>query len=63
MSRDCWLDLDCSLCDQPETCSCSCHGREDGEQCIYCLRFTYHPGYGCTRCGRGLAGDEVSRHD
>lgn len=34
---------------------------EDGEQCIYCLRFTYHPGYGCLMCKRGLASDYVER--
>lgn len=34
---------------------------ETGERCIDCLRFTYEPGYGCIRCGKGLASDEVNR--
>lgn len=36
---------------------------ETGEQCIYCLRFTYEPGIGCLRCGRGLSNDEAERFD
>jgi hypothetical protein len=36
---------------------------ETGEQCIHCLRYTYEPGCGCTRCGRGLPSDEAERYD
>jgi hypothetical protein len=30
---------------------------ETGEQCIYCLRYTYEPGYGCQHCGASLDSD------